>query len=779
MNNFIKIALTLIKRNKKIHLFIGVIFIVCLTGFITSFSVMETTANVFDIKADELKSAHIFRILSNKNVDINAIESYLENQASVESFHIHPSSGPFNKIKIPGDEDVLSILVEIPIDRKHDFLKIIDGAQKEEPGINEVWIPIGYANNYQIKVGDVLEVAGVDGKSEYTVSAIVYDPLYVSGLENPSRFWVRSGQLSLLYGIDQLDNLSFSLRLTDLSLAKEFLQDFDARFPFLQFVHSINYETLKASSSRLTDIIGNGILATSILLIMISTSLIFFIVSGEIIRDYTIYGVYKGLGFSLRQIKDLNGFKYAILILASYPISLVLSFLITKLILSVYEQSTGAGLLQPKLLFPSIISLILISLIVFLTILFASRKLNHLKPAEAIRFGYQSKIKAKKIKERASLSPVQMITIKELFIHPFRNSVKIITITGLAVLVFSLSMVSDTLSNLFTSDLTIGIPESEIFVQTNGSHLSRPIEFILYDLEKEDGIEKITPIICSFNNYYLKDGERISLMGHGYTSYENQGLPVITGQNPSLPDQVAITPTLSKMSGKEIGDKIQLNIEGTSQNLTVTGIYQLLSNDGVAFRVTKDTFFRSNPETKDSWIALTLKEGTDAEQIKSQLSAHFGGNLTINIYDEFLENIVGGISSGFSAFSNIIIIVMAFICFLALYNLIWIHMIENKKHYGLLKSVGMSSRELLYIQLLKMSILTAISCLLAIFISKFIVPSIIISLLSSMGVSEINSSLSILWILISTVLIFFLTLGSTTWAVRSQKNINVRQLIIE
>lgn len=779
MNNLSKIALALIKRNKKIHLFIGVIFIVCLTGFITSLSVIETTANVFDNKADELKSAHIYRILSNKNVDLNAIESYLENHPSIESFHIQPSSGPFNKINIPGNEDVLAIFVEIPIDRKHDFLNIINGAPKEEPGINEVWIPSGFANNHKIKVGDLLEVAGVDGKDEYTVSAIVYDPLFVSGLSNPTRIWVRSGQLSLLYGIDQLENLSFSLRLTDIALAKEFLQDFDAKFPTLQFTYNIDYETLKASTNVLTDIIGNGIFAISILLIMISTSLIFFIVSGEIIRDYTIYGVYKGLGFSLRQIKSLNYYKYAILIIVSYPISLIMSFLLTKLILSVYEQSTGVGLLQPKLLFPSIISLILVSLIVFLTILFASRKLNHLKPAKAIRFGYQLKNIAKKTKERISLSPVQMITIKELFIHPLRNSVKVITITGLAVLVFSMSMISDTLSNLFTSELTIGIPESKIFVQTNGNHLSRPIEFILYDLEKEEGIEEVIPIIVSLNSYYLKDGERINLLGYGYTSYENQGLSLIKGQNPSLPNQVAITPTLSKMSGKEIGDKIELNIEGTSSNLTVTGIYQILSNNGNSFRVTKDTFYDSNPEIKDSWIALTLKEGIDAEQMKSQLSAHYGGDLTINIYDEFVENTVGGINSGLSTFSNIIILVVAFICFLALYNLIWIHMIENKKHYGLLKSVGMSNRELLCIQLLKTTIVTAISCVLALCISKFIVPSIIISLLSIMGISEINSSLSIFWILISSGFIFFLTLGSTTWAVRSQKNINLRQLIIE
>jgi putative ABC transport system permease protein len=539
----------------------------------------------------------------------------------------------------------------------------------------------------------------------------------------------------------------------------------------------ISPDTMK--NMRELEIKINGILATSLLLILISSSLIFFIVSGEIIRDYTIYGVYKGLGFSLPQIKNLNGSKYVMLIIGAYPISLILSFFVTKLILSVYAQSTGAGLLQPKLLLPSIISLALISLIVFLTILAASKKLNRLKPAEAIRYGYQATFKTRRIKERIYSSPVKMIAMKELFIHPLRNGVKVVTITGLAVLIFSLSMVSDTVSNLFTTELTVGLPESEMFVMTNGSHLNRAIEFILYDLENEDGIEKITPIIASLNNYYLDDGERINLLGQGYASYDNQNLQVIEGKNPSLPDQVAITPTLSRMSGKGIGDMIQINIEGSFQNLTITGIYQIFSNNGVAFRAIKETFYNSNPETKDSWIALTLKEGTNLKGMKSQLSSHYGGNLTIHIFDEFVDGIVGGIDSGFSAFSNIIFAVVSFICFLAIYNLIWIHMIENKKQYGLLKSVGMSHRDLRAIQLFKMSILTAISCFLAIIISQFIVPDIMVSLLSLMGISEINASLSVMWILIATCFIFFLTLGSTTLAVRSQRHINLRQLIIE
>ncbi len=779
MNQSLDIALALIKRNKRTHLFIAIIFIVCLTGLVTSFSVMQTTANVFDKKADELESAHIFRILSNKNANIKELENYFIEQPMVDSFQIQPSSEPFYTVEIPSEEDVLAFFVETPIKKKHDFLQFIEGESKKEPDTNEVWITSGFANNHQIKVGDTLGVVGIDGKSDYSVSAIVYDPLFVSGLMNPTRMWVKSGQLSLLFGTNQLENYSITIRLTDRALVKEFMQDFNVRFPNLQFVYSVSYETLKATSNLLMDMIGSGIFLVSMLLILISVSIIFFIVSGEIIRDYAIYGVYKGLGFSLRQIKNINYYKYAILILTSYPISLTLSFFITKLILSAYEQSTGAGYLEPKLVYPSIISILLICVIVLLTIFFASRKLRNLKPAAAIRFGYQPKIKPKKIKERISSSFIQMLTLKELLMYPLKNSIKVIIITGLAILVFSISMVYDIISVFFTPEVTLGIPECKIYLQTNGKHFSRPIEFILHDLEKEEGVEKIIPLIFTVNNYYLKDGERISLMGHGYKDFDDHGLKVIKGRNPQLPNEVAITPTLSKISGKGIGDKIALNIGGAFQNLTVTGIYQLVANDGKGFRAIKETFYQSNPETEDSWFTLTLAEGIDVEQMRTQLTEHYGGDLTINLFDEFLDNTAGGINRSIAVLSSMLILVMAMICFIALYNLIWIHVIENKKHYGVFKSVGMSNKELLQIQLLKMSVLTGLSCLLAIFFSIFIAPNIIISLLSYSGITEINLSLSILRILIACVLIFLLTIVSTTLAVKSQKSINLRQLIIE
>ena len=735
MKNILAIALSIIKKNVKLHIFLVIIFLTCLVGLITSLSILQTTANTFDANAEELKAADMFRVMSATNADITKIKDYLNNDSDVENYQLQPCTSPYTGLRLNGHDEVTSIIIESPENRKLDQIKIIDGEKTSQPGIDEIWILYGFANNYKINVGDTIELAGIDGKSSYKVSAIVYDPYFISGLANPTRMWVKNGQLSLSYGLTDMKYYALSIRFKSRDIVAQSINKFDEAFPDLNFPTSVTFDTMKNISSMLTNYISYGLLFTSLLIMIICLALIFFIVTGEIVRDYHIYGIYKSLGFSTFTIKSIIGFKYIILLMISYPFAIITSFFSTKFILDLYERTTGAGLLQPKLLFPSIISIGVLCITIFIAVLISTKKLNKLKPANAIRFGYQSKTTRLDL-NMSNLSPIKLLTFKELLTNPLRNIIKILTITGLTTLVLSLSIVSIIMPTLFTPEFTMGLPKCEVFLQSNGE---QNLDFILYDLSKDKSIEKYSSAIASMNNYYSKNGTRISLLGYGYDSYDD--LSVVQGRNPKYADEVAITPIISKLTGKNIGDIININIEGTTQNLTITGLYQTLSYSGNAFRILKETFKKSNPEIKENWVALSLNKDYKPEVIKDKLISQFGSKVTVNTYAKFLENTTGGINKGMAALFITLIIITAFICSLSLYNLLMIHMIENRKSYGILKSVGMSYKELLTVQILKTTILTSISCIIAIILSKSLVPRILVGFLSSLGINEISSNI--------------------------------------
>lgn len=780
MWSIVKIGWALLKRNKKLNVFMGLILMVCLTGLISAFSISVTTQGLFDHFATQQKSAHILRIMNTKNADIEAIKTYLEQDERVENYQLQFSTDTFGTVKINEYDDILAIIMELPIEPKIDLIKIIDGEVTNMPGLNEVWIPSGLAYRYEVKVGDILELSGIDGKEYYIISAITFDPLYSTSMISPSRIWVRSGQLSMIKGLGEVNQRGLTIRMHDQEDIKALLADFDQAFPTVTYGLSIDYDSFKGLSNILNDIISGSLLATSILLIIISAAIIFFIVSGEIINDYTVFGIYKGLGFSMSQIKNINHVKFTLLVLLVTPVSIVASFGTSRLVLSIYEKTAGVGYLTPKLLLPGIISVMIMLVIIAATIQLASRKLNHLKPAQAIRYGYQSKKRYQRASKPSKFNPVFSLGLKELGLNPLRTGIKIVTITGLATLIFTINTIGSSLDHLFTADLTIGIPNGDLFIQKNATFSGRSVQDIIEDLRSTEVVEKVMPAIISFNNAVITEGERIGLMGYGYDDYyESKSFSVIEGRNPTNNSEVAITKNLAKKTNKNIGDLVTLNVEGFNQTYLITGTFQIMSNSGLAFRITTEAYQKASPETDYSWFSLIAKPNSDIEALKAQLVARFGSELTITIFDEFIEERVGTISSSIELLNYVLVIIMALICGLALYNMIWLQMLENKKHYGLMKAVGMSKTELIGIQLFKMILMTTAGVVVGFLISTFYVPVLLSSMLSTTGIHEVASVQSPLWILEVTLFIYALTILSTTMAVISQSKVNLKSLIME
>ncbi len=778
MGSIVKIGWALLNRNRKINSFMGFILMICLAGLIAALSIMFTTEGLFDNYTTQQKSAHIIRMMNSKDADIEAIKAYLDGDERIESYHLQLSADTI--VQINEYDDIIAFIEEIPLEPKHDLIKVIDGAKSRVPGLNEVWIASGLAYRAQAQVGDTLQLTGVDGKEEYKIAAIVFDPLFAASMIQPSRIWVRSGQLSMIKGLGEGNCRAVTLRLKDIEQIREVLVDFDQAFPALTYGLSIDYNTFKNMSNVLNDIVSAALLATSLLLAIISATIIFFIVSGEIINDYTIFGIYKGLGFSMSQIKNINRIKYLLLVLMAAPISVLVAFGTSRLVLSIYEEMAGVTSLVPKLLLPAIISMLLMIFIIVITIQIASSKLNHLKPAQAIRFGYETKKKYQKATKPSKLKPVFTLGLKELSLYPLRTGVKILTITGLATLIFTVNIISSSLSNVFTSDLTVGIPAGDILIQKKQALMGRTVEDVIEKLKATEGIEEVIPAIVSLNNAVISEGERIGLMGFGYDEYtQSINLNVTEGRNPTSSSEVAITKTLAQKINKNIGDIVTLNIEGKHETFIITGTFQITSNGGLAFRVTTEAYQKASPQSEYSWFSIAAKPKEDLSALKTKLVKDFGGELSISIFDEFVQNTVGSISSSIQLLCAVLIIIMSFICGLALYNMIWLQMLENKKYYGLLKAVGMSKGELTNIQLFKMTLLTATGSMIGFMISVFYVPVVLSRMLASTGVDKVKGIHSPVWIVGVTLFIFALTLLSTYMAAASQSKVNLKSLIME
>src|SRR6185295_1940513 len=113
-----------------------------------------------------------------------------------------------------GKIDAIVQLTEFTEDHlQQDKLKIVQGPAQGQPGLNEIWLPNYLALQHGIHTGDTIAIPASGGTYAFKVSATVSDPLFGSGMINPTRAWVRAGTLSFFAPVSQLTNNCLGIRL--------------------------------------------------------------------------------------------------------------------------------------------------------------------------------------------------------------------------------------------------------------------------------------------------------------------------------------------------------------------------------------------------------------------------------------------------------------------------------------------------------------------------------------------------------------------------------------
>lgn len=779
MGSTLIIGKALIKRNFKSAILIAIIFTLCLAGLISAFAIQMSTGNVFDKITEENKAPHMIRTYSGQILDLSNMKEFLNDNTLVENYYIQPIGETLDRVKVGKYDDIMVTFEEYSKDLSHDKITVHKGTVKDTPELDEVWISTGLAYKYGIEVGDKMVVNTVEGRQECVVSAVVLDSLYTSSMMNPSRVWVAEGQLSLWSSLNEDENVLLSVRLKDIEQLQNFKTELDFAFPNLISGLTLDYFMIKNSSNVLNDSISMVLLGASILLVLISVGIVFFMVAGEIISDYTYYGVFKGLGFSNSKIKAINFYRYFLLLLGATPFGFVIGGLTTKGIIGQYQKTTGIVGIEIEILQPLIIALVIVGVILFVTINLVTRRLKGLEPSKAIRFGYIKK--ERNIKRRKMFSNIIAdLAFREMSQQPFKSVMKVLIIFALTFMILSISVMSGFMSQGFTSDGMIGLPECEIYLDKNKTMLMENSENIIKIIENEEDVTKVTPAIMSMSGVALAPEEKINLLVYAYNSYTNDlSLEVLEGNNPKNDYEASVSKSVLLSLDKKVGDMITLNIDGNESAFLVTGSFQIISNMGMAVRITKGAYEKLNPNIDYNWFAVNVREEDDIKSVKASLQKSLGGKVTVTIMTEFIDSLMGEIVKGVNILSAILVIIMSLISGASLFNMVQLHVMENKKNYGILKGVGMSRRMLNQVQYLKMIFLTTMGIGIGIAITLLFSPGIIKVFVSSTGLYQVDTRLSLWAILLTVCFSYFISLVSTFLAVRKQGNINLKELIIE
>ncbi|ALG15378.1 hypothetical protein AOZ06_38070 [Kibdelosporangium phytohabitans] len=164
------------------------------------------------------------------------------------------------------------------------------------------------------------------------------------------------------------------------------------------------------------------------------------------------------------------------------------------------------------------------------------------------------------------------------------------------------------------------------------------------------------------------------------------GPRVLTGHFPDGPGQVAVPSRLLNQRGFELGDTFTAELRGNRTRLKIVGI--VLTNNADQIFASWDTLQQLAPGTRAQSYQVGLKPGTDRQAFTSAVSAEDPGLRALPPRDGTSSTAVIITST-----ATILTVLLAVVAALGVFNTVLLNARERRRDLGMLKSIGMTPRQ--------------------------------------------------------------------------------------
>ena len=273
------------------------------------------------------------------------------------------------------------ILCEMPEDGFETYMQRVAGDLiSKTPQRGEIWIDQPLANAYQIQIGDEL-ILETKPASKLKVSAI-YTATFAP-VERVTIKYCMVNQETIAGLTDEIDGGLFAVNLKDKSAAAYDALDKGNPYDIITF-------SRESISKYITDISGilGGIATAAVFVVFLASLMIIqFMINNDLQKEYRCIGIYKSLGYKNEQIKSFYLKGYLVVGVAAFCVGALLAAPIVLKLGNGITKTLGGFKLSGTY---GVVSLITVALMTFILWLRANKylkKVQHISPVEAIRTG--------------------------------------------------------------------------------------------------------------------------------------------------------------------------------------------------------------------------------------------------------------------------------------------------------------------------------------------------------------------------------------------------------
>lgn len=518
------------------------------------------------------------------------------------------------------------------LDTNSQILKLSDG---------QIALPIYHMQQYDLQIGDNVQVVDGSFQKSFTIVAFLQDSLMNPSMINSKRFLVSDGDWADLN--KQLGEIEYMIefqlydtkRLPELETLYQ-----DSQLP--QKGTAMDYSLVLVINGLSDGIAASVIILIALLLILIAALCLRFTMLTTIEEDYREIGVMKAIGLSNWDIKKLYMVKYvalsAVACVFGYLLSLQIGNIFTANI-TLYMGATKQSI--ANLLLP-IIGTVIVFLAIVVFCMIVLRRFRRITALEALRFGVISPARSTVGKHTLSQSHFKDVNIalgvKEVLGH--------FGVYGLLCLVFvlcaflmivPLNFLNTLQSPTFVTYMGAGQCDLRVDLQHTPESSARYAQAEQY-LQNDTDVEKYSPLytanfkaknpIGDYDNLKVEVGD-FSIFPLAYTA----------GTAPQSENEIALSAMNAQEYQKKPGDTMTLLVGNEERQLTVSGIYQDVTNGG---KTAKAIIPIDMSQVIWFTVNIDLKAGVSLESKQEEYSQHFHPAKVTNVND-YVNQTLGGI----------------------------------------------------------------------------------------------------------------------------------------
>ncbi|KKZ92893.1 hypothetical protein B4147_2129 [Bacillus wiedmannii] len=556
----------------------------------------------------------------------------------------------------------------------------------------EIGVPIYYMQKYNLRIGDKIWVVKNNNELELTISAFVRDVQMNPSLVSSKRFVISDEDFERIKGNFGESEYLIEFKLTDANKINEFENLYQSsNLP--QKGPSITYSLFKTLNSLTDGIIAAVLIIISALLMLIAILCIRFTIMTSMEEDYREIGVMKAIGITSKEIQKLYVIKYVVIAASGCICGYILSLFVTKIFtsnISLYMGTANTSVLH------FIVPLIVTTLLFLAVILFCRiilRNFRRITAIDALRS--RGNLGKGKVKSSFSLSQTK-ITNVNIFIG-IQDVVKrcklyrvlsIVLIIAVFMIVVPVNFLYTIQSPKFVNYMGTGKSDIRIDLQQSENIEKRFKDVISYIRNDED-VEKYAAFVTSTFKMVNAEGthENLNVEIGDFTQFP---LDYVQGIAPKNEKEIALSYMNANELKKNVGDENVLFVDGKEKALTISGIYQDVTNGGKTAKAS----FSYNSENILWYVVNVDMRPTVNLQEKVKKYKHNFSSAKITDTDDYLTQTLGETIKQLRLVTQVAILIAILISVLITAMFFKMLLAKDSSQILIMKSIGFSKKDI-------------------------------------------------------------------------------------